>query len=224
MDNPVNNSAEVEKPGIDKEQPEVDKKEEFESFDGPRMTNIPDAIEGLLKNPPLLPNESREEFDGVFSDFFDPLAPETVPQHWLVYNSAILTWECMRYRRMKIEFITNQRREAVIRLIRKAFIAPSMCAVMDPKMDSRENAERYLSDPSFARLVEDALQKAGYSANAIESEMFAGSLPGLLQFEKLIASAEKRLMAFFRESEKIHGERAARAWAIAEDALDSEVE
>src|SRR3954462_14673948 len=68
--------------------------------DGPGMIDIPDAIEAMLKNPPLLPNESKEDFDRVYDDFLDPLGPETVPQHWLVWNSAILTWEVMRYRRL----------------------------------------------------------------------------------------------------------------------------
>jgi hypothetical protein len=49
----------------------------------------------MLNNPPLLP---------VYNDFLDPSMPETIPQHWLVWNSAILTWEAMRYHRMKIAY------------------------------------------------------------------------------------------------------------------------
>ena len=92
-----------------------DPKEEEDSastdydFDGPGMINIPPAIGAMLENPPLLPNESKEGFDQVYDDFLDPLAPETVPQHWLVWDSAILTWEVMRYRRMKVAYVLNQR-------------------------------------------------------------------------------------------------------------------
>jgi hypothetical protein len=73
-------------------------------------------------------------------------------------------------------------------------------------------------------LVAQALAAAGYSLDAAESEAFARSLIGLLQIEKLIASAEKRLMLFFREMERIHGDRAIRAQKIADDALASEPE
>jgi hypothetical protein len=52
--------------------------------------------------------------------------------------------------------------------------------------------------------------------------MFARALPGLSQIEKLIASAEKRLMVFFREMNKIFGDRAARAQEIAGQQLDPE--
>jgi hypothetical protein len=42
------------------------------------------------------------------------------------------------------------------------------------------------------------------------------SLGNLARIERLIASAEKQLMVFFREKEKIHGARAVRAKAIAD--------
>jgi hypothetical protein len=74
----------------------------------------------------------------------------------------------------------------------------------------------------YPPLVAQALAEAGYSVDAADAEAFARSLQGLLQIEKLIASAEKRLMLFFREMERIHGERAIRARQIADDALASE--
>jgi hypothetical protein len=191
--------------------------------DGPGMIDIPCAIEALLKNPPLLPNESREDFDGVYDDFLDPLKPETVPQHWLVWYAAILTWEVMRYLRMKVSYVVNQRRAAVGSLIRKAFQSPSMRAVREAGSDIDDNIERYISDPAYPPVVAQALAAAGYSLDAAESEAFARSLLGLSQIEKLIASAEKRLMLFFREMDKIHGDRAIRARQIA-NALASETE
>jgi hypothetical protein len=183
------------------------------------MTDFPAAIEALLKNPPLLPNESQTDFDRVYDDFLDPLAPETVPQHWLVWNSAILTWEVMRYRRMKVSYMLNQRRAAVGALIRQAFQSTSMRAVRKGGSDIDDNIERYFSDPAYRPLVGQALEQAGYSADAAEAEAFARSLNGLSQFERLIASAEKRLMLFFREMDRIHGDRAIRAQNIANDAL-----
>ena len=189
--------------------------------EGPGMIEIPRVIEDLLKNPPLLPNESKYDFDGVYDDFLDPLMPETVPQHWLVWNSAILTWDIMRCRRMKVSFVVNQRRAAVGALIRKAFVSSSMRAVREPGSDIDDNIERYFSDPAYPPLVAQALAQAGYSLDAAESEAFARSLAGLLQIEKLIASAEKRLMLFFREMDRIHGDRAARAQKIADDELSS---
>jgi hypothetical protein len=147
----------------------------------------------------LLLNESKEEFDRVYDDFLDPLAPETVPQHWLVWNSAILTWEVMRYRRTKIAYMQNERRMAVSTLIRKAFSSSSMRAIRKDGSDVDANIERYFTDPAYPPLVAQALEKAGYSIDAVEAEMLARSLDGLVRIEKLIASGEKRLMLFFRE-------------------------
>ena len=78
------------------------------------------------------------------------------------------------------------------------------------------NIERYFSDPAYQISVAQALEKAGFTIDAIEAEMFSRSLGDLARFERLIASAEKQLTLFFRETEKIHGARAVRAKAIAE--------
>jgi hypothetical protein len=195
---------------------------DVEILDDDRTIDIPDAIERMLKNPPLLPNEVKEEFERVYDDFLDPMWPETVPQHWLVWNSAVLTWEIMRYRRMKVAYMLNQRRAAVGTLVRKSFCSSAMRTVWEPESDIDDNIERYFNDPEFQRLLDRALQEAGFAADAIEGEIFARSLPGLLRLERLIASAEKRLMLFFREMEKIHGERAVRAKAIAASSLSLE--
>jgi hypothetical protein len=198
--------------------------EEDDDFDPdePGPIDIPQVIEAMLKHPLLLLNESKEEFDRVYDDFLDPLAPETVPQHWLVWNSAILTWEVMRYRRTKIAYMQNERRMAVSTLIRKAFSSSSMRAIRRDGSDVDANIERYFTDPAYPPLVAQALEKAGYSIDAVEAEMLARSLDGLVRIEKLIASGEKRLMLFFREMERIHGDRAIRAKAIAEaHALDT---
>lgn len=188
-------------------------------FDGPGPTNIPVTIEALLKHPPLLSTESKAEFDRVYDEFLDPLAPETVPEHWLVWNCAIRTWDVMRYRRMKIAYLANQRRAAVGALIRKAFRASAMSALKKAGSDIDDNIERYFNDPDYPPLVAQALEKAGYTIEAVEAEMFARSLDGLLKIERLIDSAEKRLMLFFREMDRIHGDRAIRAKIIADNAL-----
>ena len=161
---------------------------------------------------------------GLYDDFLDPLLPETVPQHWLVWNSAILTWDVMRYRRMKVAYMLNQRRAAVGGLIRKTFQTSAMRALRTAGSDIDDNVERYFTDPEYPPLVAQALEKSGYTIDVVEAEMFARSLDGLSQIEKLIASAEKRLMLFFREMEKIHGDRAIRAQKTADGALSSEDE
>src|SRR3954466_923202 len=177
-------------------------------YEGPGMTDEPSALVALQKYPPLLPNESKALFDSVHDDFADGLAAETVPQHWLVWNLTVLTWEVMRYRRMKVAYVLNQRRAAVSGLIRETFLAPAMLAIREAGSDIDDNIERYFTDPDYPPLVAQALVKSGYDIDVVEAEMFSRSLNGLSQIEKLIASAEKRLMLFFREMDKIHGDRA----------------
>jgi hypothetical protein len=66
---------------------------------------IPRAIEAMIDNPPILPSESKEDFVRVYDDFLESLDPETVPQHWLVWNATVLTWEVKRYRNMKVSYM-----------------------------------------------------------------------------------------------------------------------
>ena len=83
-------------------------------FDGPdplqndegMYDDTPKLIERSLKAPPLLPGESRAEFIRLYDEFFVPLSPESPHQHWLVWHLTVLTWEVMRYRRMKVDIPT----------------------------------------------------------------------------------------------------------------------
>ena len=109
-------------------------------------------------------------------------------------------------------------------LIRKAFSSSVMRELRKPGSDIDDNIERYFSDPDYPALINKGLEAAGYTANAIEAEMFARALPEMLQFEKLIASAEKRLTPLFRDMNKIFADRAARAQDIADEELESETE
>jgi hypothetical protein len=212
----------TDKPDASKEK--TSKQEDFSAEKDFDDLGIPDPIKNLLNSPPLLPNESKDDFLRVYDDFFDPLTPETVPEHWLVWNSAILTWEVMRYHRMKISYLLNQRRAAVGSLIRKTFQVPSMRALRKAGSDIDDNIERYFSDPTYPPSVAQALEQAGFGADAAEAEAFGRSLSGLSQIERLISSAERRLVLFFREMERIHGNRAVRARNLANEALASQGE
>ena len=182
----------------------------------------PVLIERMLNDPPLLPGESKAEFIRLYDEFSFPLIPESPHEHWLVWHLTVLTWEVMRYLRMKIAHTLNQRRAAVSALIRKAFLSSAMRKLRMPGSDIDDNIDRYFSDPDYPPLIHKGLEAAGYTAQAIEAEMFSCALPALSQLERLIASAEKRLTLFFRENNKILGDRAARVQEVANERLNSE--
>ena len=62
-------------------------------------------ILSLFGPPPLLSTERREHFEQILAQFVTAIAPaDAIVQMW-VYDVAVLTWEMMRLRRYKAEFI-----------------------------------------------------------------------------------------------------------------------
>jgi hypothetical protein len=74
----------------------------------------PEFIERLIKNPPLLPGENSYEFEQLFEHFENThLGRAKSPTEYvLVANVTLLTWEVMRYYRIKASITVNQQRGA----------------------------------------------------------------------------------------------------------------
>ena len=78
-------------------------------------------ILSLFGPPPLLSTERREHFEQILAQFVTAIAPaDAIVQMW-VYDVAVLTWEMMRLRRYKAEFI-EMRLPDTIRGIARDFV------------------------------------------------------------------------------------------------------
>src|SRR3954447_16246963 len=65
---------------------------------------IPLLVRKWLKNPPLLPSESRTDFMEIFRSYELTHAGKAGngAEYWMVWRATVLTMEIMRYERMKV--------------------------------------------------------------------------------------------------------------------------
>ncbi len=208
-ENPIMNTA--EKPTVNMpEQPIQDEQDdEFEEgFDDDEY--IPDFIDDLLKNPPLLPGESKSEFGGIFEKYelFHNGRAKTVAEYMMVYQATTITWELMRYERMKVKIRVYNGRSAAEAIYRKSY--ENLATEGEPKefkSSARKWTQHYFADPEYRKAYAAKLEAAGYGAGAVEAEAFQRSLYPLSQIERLIANLEKRLFSILKRLDEIYASR-----------------
>ena len=182
----------------------------------------PRSIKRLLDNPPLLPGENRDLFVQLFEEFesTDLGRAKTVAEYVLVYTITMLTWELMRYQRMKVALLLNQQRAAVESLFRKTHDA-AMVQGTGPALtiEANQSARAWFANPAYRAQAAKKFEAAGYATAAVEAEAFERSLGALARIENLVASAQKRVMSFLKELESRFGSRAAEMRLVATKAV-----
>ena len=200
-----------------------DSEDEAEGDDGlDDGDDTPEFIERLLKNPPILPGECQGEFEQLFEKFeYTHLGrAKTVVESILVFNATTLTWELIRYHRMKVAIQLNQQRGALESLFRKTHEGAAMAgAEAGLRAMASVKAGEWFGHPAHRERAAKRFEAAGYAPNAVEAEAFQRSLVALATIDRLIASAEKRLMSFLKELESRYGARGEEVRLVAVQAV-----
>jgi hypothetical protein len=156
----------------------------------------PDFIHEWLQNPPILPGENGGAFEQLFESFElnYKQRPKTDLEYLLTIQATIATWELMRYERMKVAIVTNERRSAVESLHRRCSADPStQDKCNEIRKSAHDGGRTYFADPGYRKKFRVKLEDAGFGPNAVEGTAFLRALPSLTTIDRLIKSAEKRL-------------------------------
>jgi hypothetical protein len=185
-----------------------DKFEEEEGFD--ETDYEPDFIKAWLENPPLLSGESQGQFEQMFEsfEFFHNGRPKTVAEYMMVQRATTITWEMMRYERIKVKILVYQGHFAAEAVYRKSY--ENLATEGEPKEfknSVRKWTQHYFADPEYRAAYAAKLEAGGYGAGAIEAEGFQRSLYSLSQLDRLIANLEKRLFGILKRLDEIYAGR-----------------
>ncbi|WP_375775701.1 hypothetical protein ACE103_28130 [Bradyrhizobium sp. ma5] len=180
----------------DREQEEDE--EEYDDTD-----YAPYFILELLDKPPIAAGESADAFGALFEsyelDFMSPHRPKTDREYMLVAQATTISWELMRYDRMKSSVLQLHQHAAVDRVHRRCNSAASG-QKSGPKTEP-ELPMRYFTDPAYRQQFAAKLEQAGFSPVVIEADAYLRSLMALSKIEHLMKSAENRLARMLRELE-----------------------
>jgi hypothetical protein len=169
---------------------------------------IPETIQELLSNPPLLDHENEEQFLKLFESFRAYAEPENIVEYHLVFNVTVCKWEIARYRFMATAATSNQQHAGLKSLFMQTHDRASIpIAERTVIIDATKNAKRCLTDAEYREEAYLDFEAMGYVP---DGQAFLLSLPALATIERLAASAEKRYAASIKELEKRRADRAAK--------------
>jgi hypothetical protein len=158
---------------------------------------MPDFIEAVLEDPPILPGECKDDFVALFESFEldSPQRPKTDLEYTWALEATIARWELLRYERLKVGIIAVQQRSAVEALHRKAygFKPAGKKERYDLRNSAREGSMRFYSEPDYKEEFTKTLERNGFGRHAAEAASFLRALPSLAVVDRLINSAQKRL-------------------------------
>jgi hypothetical protein len=125
---------------------------------------IPETIQELLSNLPLLDHEDEQQFLKLFESFRAYAQPEDIVDYHLVYNATVFKWETNRYRRMAMAVTSNQQQAGLKSLFMQTHREASLPVVEKMvEIEAARNARRCVTDPEYREEAYMDLESMGYN-------------------------------------------------------------
>jgi hypothetical protein len=148
----------------------------------------------------LLPGESRQDFEAIRQMMVDDIKPETNIEWLWTLDLVELSWEILRYRRLK-KRILDAHRAAAIEAILQRLDGEGMPAEAMPMVRTRARraAAEWRDDREAANEIESRLNRSGFDAIDINAEEFVRARELFDLFDQLMIAAQRRRIGLLRE-------------------------
>ena len=148
----------------------------------------------------LLPGESRQDFEAIRQMMVDDIRPETNIEWLWTLDLVELSWEILRYRRLK-KRILDAHRVAAIEAILQRLDGEGMPAEAMPMVRTRARraAAEWRDDREAASEIESRLDRSGFDAIDINAEVFVQARELFDMFDQLMIAAQRRRIGLLRE-------------------------
>jgi hypothetical protein len=149
---------------------------------------------------PLLPGEDPKYYEFVKQMIIDDLAPQNNIEWLWALDLIELSWEILRYRRLK-QKVLDMYREVAIQSILQRLDGEGMpieasCKVI---MQTKRNAEQWRNDRDAAAEIEARLARHGFDVFSVTAEVFVQAQSLFDMFNSLMQSAQSRRLTLLRE-------------------------
>jgi len=193
----------------------------------------PKELARFFADPPLVGEESREDYDNLFSALAAAAKPADAIA-WIYLGDFVnLTWEIRRERWLKHHAIED----ALQAEVRKCLMPepPPFTATLhlfsagetDPQRAfeverAYEQAEQWARDSKARRRIDKELASAGYDAKYIFTQALSESASDIDEIDKRISAYENRRNAVLREIDRHSESLARRLDRASSDIIDGE--
>ena len=148
----------------------------------------------------LLPGESRQDYEAVRQMMVDDIRPENNIEWLWALDLVELSWEILRYRRLK-KRILDAHRVAAIEAILQRLDGEGMPAEAMPMVRTRARraAAEWRDDREAAVEIEARLDRGGSDAIDINAEVFVQARALFDMFDQLMIAAQRRRIGLLQE-------------------------
>jgi hypothetical protein len=148
----------------------------------------------------LLPGEDLREFEAIRQMMVDEIIPETNIEWLWTLDLVELSWEILRYRRLKMR-VLDAHRAAAIGVILQQLDGEGMPAEVMPmvRVQARRTATEWRDDPAAAAEIEARLGRSGFDQIDINAEAYVQARELFDMFDQLMHAAQHRRIGLLRE-------------------------
>jgi hypothetical protein len=165
-----------------------------------RRFSIPSEFKDLMEQPCLLPGESRQDFEILRQMMIEDIQPRTNIEWLWIVDLIELSWEILRYRRLKYKVLEANRAAAIETILWDLDGAGLPVGTSDEaRLEIRRNALEWRDDPQAAAEIEERLRRHGWDAAAINARVFVQARDAFSMLDNLMSAAQGRRVALLRE-------------------------
>ncbi len=176
-----------------------------------QLVDIADLDE-LLGPPPLLPNESTADYEGLRARLRAKIAPRDVIEEIWLRDILDLQWEVLRMRRLKSRLLSNSSPAGLESLLRRR--------VNYRDLESLVQGWGH-GDKESIKQVDRLLKQLDLSIDDIDAHSLLKTLDSMERIDRMIAQAEARRNNALREIERSRETAARRMRAALSEEDDS---
>ena len=153
-------------------------------------------IRDMLGKPPLLATEDPNQYDALLTELAREVRPSDFIEWLWVKDIADLTWDIMRYRRIKASYVDGR--------FRFALADQLFWALQRDKRDNEANklADDFIANANTKEKRDKWLKAHGVNAESITATSFDAAVDKLEVIEHLLASVEHRRNNALHEIER----------------------
>jgi hypothetical protein len=128
-----------------------------------RSLTVPAELISISEPCSLLPGESRRDFEVIQKLIVDDIQPQTNIEWLWTLDLVELSWEILRYRRLKKKILDTHRVAAIVAILQR-LDGEGMPAETMPmvQIHAKRTADEWRDDPGAAIEIEARLHRSGF--------------------------------------------------------------
>lgn len=152
---------------------------------------IPERLRPFAE-PALIAGESREDYELLRQLLIEDIQPRSNLEWLWLFDLAELSWEILRYRKLKVRAIEMHRVKAIEALLLQIDGAGFPEHDPVPRKYARRNSAEWQVDPLATCEIETKLARCGFDRDTTSAAVLIQAQTVLFLFDALIDKAQKR--------------------------------